>query len=181
MLVIYVITTSLTTQSHPYSIMITHTTNIDQCCWIEPKQHTDHRGVFSEIFKQSNIPVFEPVQTNYSFSKAGTLRGIHRTPYAKLVTCVSGKVYDVCVDLRQYSSTYQQHFSLLLEPKTLYSLYIPPYCGHAFLALEDSILIYQQDHEYDKALDQTYCYKNYKINWPTEPSIISDKDNNICL
>lgn len=161
--------------------MIIHTTTINQCFWIEPKQYVDKRGVFSEIFKQSTINIFQPVQTNYSFSKAGTLRGIHRTPYSKLVTCVSGKVYDVCVDLRTSSPTYKQYFGLLLEPKTLYGLYIPPYCGHAFLALEDSVLIYQQDHEYDKDLDQTYCYKKYSIDWPISPTIISDKDSQICL
>ena len=160
--------------------MIIHDTIISDCLWIEPKQFDDNRGIFSEIFKQSALPSFKPKQSNYSFSKKGVLRGIHRTPYAKLVTCVHGTVYDVCVDLRENSPTHGQHFGICLSQTVLNSLYIPPYCGHGFLALEDSILVYQQTEEYDPNKDQAYCWKNYNINWPMEPSIISRKDENIC-
>lgn len=155
-------------------------THISGCVWIEPNQFDDNRGIFSEIFKQSWLASFKPVQSNYSFSKTGVLRGIHRTPYAKLVTCVKGTVYDVCVDLRADSPTYQQYFGICLSEYVLNSLYIPPYCGHGFLALEDSILVYQQTEEYDKTKDEVYCYQQYNINWPIKPSIISDKDFNIC-
>ena len=158
-----------------------HDTHIDNCFWIEPNIFQDHRGTFSEIFKNSKSePSFKPAQCNYSFSKKGTLRGIHRTPYAKYVTCVKGRVYDVCVDLRAMSQTYEDHFAIELTSNKFNSLYIPAFCGHAFLALEDCVLIYQQDHEYNSKLDQTYCYKNYNIDWPMNPTIISNKDNNIC-
>lgn len=159
--------------------MINHT-YIGECVWIDTNPFDDNRGIFAEIFKQSWLPSFKSAQMNYSFSTKGVLRGIHRTPYAKLVTCVKGTVYDVCVDLREDSLTYQQHFGIYLSENVLNSLYIPPYCGHGFLALEDSILVYQQDSEYDKIKDETYCYKNFNINWPIEPLIISNKDTNIC-
>ena len=158
-----------------------HNTHIDNCFWIEPTVFKDHRGTFCEIFKNSHSDTsFKPAQSNYSSSKKGTLRGIHRTPYAKYVTCVSGSVYDVCVDLRPTSKTYGQYFGIELTGSKFNSLYIPEFCGHAFLALEDCVLIYQQNHEYNSKLDQTYCYKNYNIEWPEEPTIISDKDSNIC-
>jgi len=160
--------------------MSVQTTHIKDCIWLEPTQFDDNRGTFCEIFKQSWLPSFKSAQSNYSFSKRGVLRGIHRTPYAKLVTCVKGTVYDVCVDLREDSPTYQQYFGICLSEYVLNSLYIPPYCGHGFLALEDSILVYQQTEEYDKAKDEAYCYKQYNINWPMEPSIISEKDNGRC-
>lgn len=160
--------------------MTLHETHILDCSWLEPFVFDDNRGLFSETFKSSILPGFKPVQTNYSFSKKGVLRGIHRTPYAKLVTCVQGTVYDVCVDLREDSPTYRQHFGICLSNIVLNSLYIPPYCGHAFLALEDSILVYQQDSEYDKAVDEAYCWRDYNIMWPITPSIISDKDKNVC-
>ena len=60
------------------------------------------------------------------------------------------------------------------------SLYIPPYCGHGFLALEDSILIYQQSQEYNSKVDEAYCWKDFNIEWPINPSIISEKDKNSC-
>jgi dTDP-4-dehydrorhamnose 3,5-epimerase len=158
-----------------------HNTHIDNCFWIEPDMFEDHRGIFSEIFKNSSTEhLFKPLQSNYSFSKKGVLRGIHRTPYAKYVTCVKGTVYDVCVDLRPHSKTHNQHFGICLSEVVLNSLYIPPFCGHAFLALEDSILIYQQNQEYNPKLDEAYCYKDYDIKWPSEIIYISDKDKNIC-
>ena len=155
-------------------------TNIEECCFFVPKIYPDNRGVFSELYKSSLLDLFKPVQCNCSISKYGVLRGIHRTPYAKLVTCVSGRIYDVCVDLRPNSSTYQQHFAIELNSKNLMSLYIPSYCGHGFLALEDSIVIYHQDQEYDSKTDESYCYKNYNINWPNNPLIVSEKDSLIC-
>ena len=153
---------------------------IPDCLELEPVQFRDDRGIFSEVFKSSYLPHFKPVQTNYSFSKKGTLRGVHRTPYAKLVTCVQGNVYDVCVDLRPESSTYQQHYGAFLHEVTLNSLYIPPYCGHVFVAITDCVLVYQQDAEYNKSTDEVYCYEQYNINWPITPKIISDKDKNSC-
>jgi len=159
-----------------------HNTYIKGCFWAEHNIFRDERGIFSEIFKNSHLnDLFKPVQSNYSFSKKGSLRGIHRTPYAKYVTCVKGEVYDVCVDLRKGSPTYGKYFSLLLNEHNLYSLYIPPYCGHAFLAITDSILIYHQDGEYSPDLDQTFCYKNYNIPWETNLSyIMSTKDRTCC-
>ena len=157
-----------------------HKTFIEDCVWIEPHKFDDNRGIFCETFKSSFLPPFKSVQSSYSFSKEGVLRGMHRTPYAKLVTCVKGNVYDVCVDLRPESPTYKQYFGIFLHEWILNSLYIPPYCAHGFVALAESILVYQQDSEYDKSVDEAYSYKDYGINWPIIPTIISDKDRNSC-
>lgn len=153
-------------------------TNIPDCVVVQYKPFYDDRGVFCELFKQSLIPWFKPVQSNYSFSKNGVLRGIHRTPYAKLVTCVHGSVFDVCVDLRENSPTYRQHFSITLSPGL--ALYIPPYCGHGFLATEDSLIIYYQDGEYNHKIDETYCYAKFNIEWPAWPVKLSGKDTASC-
>lgn len=153
-------------------------TNIPDCVVIQYKPFYDDRGIFCESFKQSAIPWFKPAQSNYSFSRKGVLRGLHRTPYAKLVTCVHGSVFDVCVDLRENSPTYKQHFGLTLSYDK--ALYIPPYCGHGFLAIEDSIVVYHQDEEYNASKDETYCMTSYEIPWPIQPQIISNKDMRAC-
>jgi dTDP-4-dehydrorhamnose 3,5-epimerase len=161
--------------------MITEqSTTISECVILKPLIHQDNRGRFTEIYKTSSMPYFKPMQSNCSISKPGVLRGIHRTPYAKLVTCLKGRIYDVCVDLRPDSNTYRKTFAIELNSFDLNALYIPPYCGHGFLALEESIVLYHQDQEYDASLDETYCYKHFDINWPKVPSIISDKDLSIC-
>ena len=156
------------------------TTSVIDCYIIEPRIFSDDRGTFCEIYKDSYIEPLSSAQCNYSYSKKGVLRGIHRTPYSKYVTCVSGKVFDVCLDLRQDSQTYKKYFGIELTPAKMSSLYIPPYCGHGFLALEDSILIYQQSQEYNSKVDEAYCWKDLNIEWPINPSIISEKDKNSC-
>lgn len=156
-------------------------TNVPDCFTIQRQPYYDNRGVFCELFKQSNLPWFKPTQSNYSLSKKGVLRGLHRTPYAKLVTCVYGSVFDVCVDLREKSSTYQQHFSTILSEDNHLALYIPPYCGHGFLAIKDSIVIYYQDNEYNLHTDETFCYTGFGIDWPIcDPKTISEKDAVAC-
>jgi len=153
---------------------------INDCYYSDPNIYTDDRGLFLETYRASEFTDFLPSQTNCSISKKGTIRGIHRTPYAKLVTCVKGKIYDVCIDLRPDSKTYNQYFGIHLDDISFQSLYIPPYCGHAFFAIEDSIVIYHQEAEYNPSNDETYCYCNYNIKWPSEPLYISEKDHNVC-
>jgi len=154
--------------------------NIADCVTIQYQPFYDNRGVFCELFKESDLPWFKPTQSNYSISKKGVLRGLHRTPYAKLVTCVYGSVYDVCVDLRENSHTYKQHFSTVLSENNHIALYIPPYCGHGFLATKDSIVVYYQNGEYDNQTDETYCYASFGIMWPIQPQILSTKDITSC-
>ena len=73
------------------------------------------------------------------------IRGLHISTYCKLVTCTSGSVYDVVVDLRPDSPTYLQWAGAVLTAENCKELYIPPNCGHGFLSLEDdSILLYAQ-------------------------------------
>lgn len=156
------------------------TTPIKDCLVFTPVVHKDRRGIFTEIYKFSSCNNFTTKQTNCSISKKGTLRGIHRAPYGKLVTCVKGEIYDVCVDLRPDSQTYNQYFSIYLNNINFQSLYIPPYCGHAFFSIKNSIIIYNQGEEYNASKDETYCYCDYNITWPFEPLHISDKDHNVC-
>lgn len=150
---------------------------------LTPDIHKDERGVFAEMYKRCAFPQFIPFQTNYSRSSIGTLRGIHQTPYAKLVTCVSGKVYDVCVDLRPESETYNQYFGINLTAENLHSLYIPPNCGHGFFATTECVLYYQQDSVYDPDHDHGFCWSDPKFNiiWPViKPTVISTRDKTSC-
>ena len=64
---------------------------------------------------------FTPLQANHAGStQAGTLRGLHyqdsENAEAKLFRCISGKLFDVIVDLRKNSSTYLQWFGIELIP-----------------------------------------------------------------
>ena len=80
---------------------------------IEPEIFEDARGFFSEIYHQkkyddAGIPV-NFVQDNLSRSCKGTIRGLHYQlgrPQGKLIWGLSGKVFDVGVDIRKSSSTF---------------------------------------------------------------------------
>ena len=88
-------------------------TSIEGVYIIETKKYGDNRGYFMETYKEADFieagitNVF--VQDNQSKSKKGVLRGLHfqkKYPQAKLVRCIEGEVFDVCVDLRKDSPTY---------------------------------------------------------------------------
>lgn len=80
---------------------------------IEPKVFGDKRGYFLETHQQKRFQSAGVnttfVQDNLSFSKKGTLRGLHfqlTHPQAKLVQAVTGEIFDVAVDIRSESPTF---------------------------------------------------------------------------
>lgn len=153
---------------------------------IRPAIFRDERGYFFEAF---NIKSFreagitaEFVQDNQSFSRKGTIRGLHfqNPPNAqgKLVWVASGKVLDVVVDLRKNSPDFGKQFSIELDSQNFKALYIPPGFAHGFSALEDSIFQYKCTSVYHKdsegginPLDSTL-----KIDWQVTEQVISGKD-----
>ena len=151
------------------------------CITLKTNLFNDQRGTFSELYKFSNLQNFVCKQVNFSSSHKGTLRGLHLAPYAKLVTCIAGQIFDVCIDLREDSPTYLKYFSARLGPnQNNNQIYIPANCAHGFLSVTDSVIVYAQDGEYSKDKDKAVCYKNYGVEWPENPTIISEKDSQVC-
>lgn len=68
------------------------------------------------------------------------MRGLHfqkTKPRGKLVSVISGEVYDVAVDLRHDSETFGQYVSVLLSGKKNNQLYVPPGFAHGFCVLSE--------------------------------------------
>ena len=107
---------------------------------IESEIYKDSRGYFLELnksaFFEENGIRYNFVQDNISVSKKGALRGIHfqKEPFeqAKLVTVLSGSIYDVAVDLRPNSSNFSKYYRIELSSRKYCSLYIPEGFGHGF-------------------------------------------------
>lgn len=85
-------------------------TSIEGVKIVDVKAYGDDRGYFMETYKRPDFVAggidCEFVQDNQSSSTRGVLRGLHfqiEHPQAKLVRVVSGKVFDVAVDLRKGS------------------------------------------------------------------------------
>ncbi len=113
---------------------------------VVPRQHGDDRGVFLEWFAEQ--PFLEATgqrldlaQANISTSAAGVVRGIHFAEVppgqAKYVTCPSGAVLDVVVDLRVGSPTFGQHETVLLDDEERAAVYLSEGLGHGYMALQD--------------------------------------------
>ena len=115
-------------------------TSIKDVFVIEPKKYGDNRGYFMETYKKSVFDFaglkYDFIQDNQSKSKRGVLRGLHfqiRHPQAKLVRCIEGEVFDVCVDLRKNSPTYGKWEGVVLSAEKGNQLMIPRGFAHGFV------------------------------------------------
>ena len=159
-------------------------TEVKGCLLFEPQKYTDERGYFVELFNQSRYGVwFDLVprwqQVNCSKSHKGVVRGLHVAPFAKLVNCVKGRIFDVAVDPRPDSPTYLKWVGYELSEESGMQLYIPAGCGHGFMALEESVVVYLQDSIYDPKAESSIHWQDpiFAISWPCDKGyIVSDKD-----
>ena len=161
---------------------------IDGAWLIESPVFPDDRGIFREWFKlevlkENGVPAFEVRQANTSISKRGVIRGIHYSSeingQSKLVTCTSGSVLDVIVDLRPESKTYGNHLQIELSENLGKCVYISSGLGHGFQALEDnSVVTYLLNKEYapNNEFGINPLDSDLNIRWPILDFHISERD-----
>lgn len=168
------------------------TTKIPGLVLIERTASPDERGYFARLscsreFREHGIAE-DFVQSNLCLNRRrGTLRGLHfqkEKQEGKLVSCVSGRIWDVCVDLRKESETFLQYAAYELSEENQRMLYIPKGCAHGYLTLEDdSRLIYMMTEFYIPGNDGGYRYDDpaFGIPWqlPEKELILSEKDRNL--
>ncbi len=165
------------------------TTPIQDLVIINPTVFEDARGYFFEAYNRSNLAEiginFNFVQDNQSFSKRGTLRGLHyqNPPFAqtKLVRVLQGEIMDVAVDVRKNSPTYGQHFAIKLSAENKKQLLIPHGFAHGFSVLsETAIVFYKCDQFYNKASEGGIRFDDPALNidWGIDlkTAIVSEKD-----
>lgn len=158
--------------------------------YLEPNIFKDDRGYFLEWFnartftKETGVK-FNIVQSNYSKSTKGVLRGLHYqlNPFAqaKLVAVVKGKIQDVIVDIRKNSPTYGQFLSFELSADKKNQLFVPKGFAHGFLVLsEEAEIFYAIDEFYSPEHESGIKYNTPElaIPWamPDEQISLSEKD-----
>ncbi|MCX7681516.1 MAG: dTDP-4-dehydrorhamnose 3,5-epimerase [Anaerolineae bacterium] len=154
---------------------------------IEPHVFGDPRGFFMETYKKSEFAAHgiteEFVQSNYSRSVRGTLRGLHyqKPPRAqgKLVMVLRGEVFDVAVDIRTHSPTYGRWVGMVLSEQNRRMLYIPVGFAHGFCVLsEEADFFYLVTAEYAPELDAGIIWNDptIAIAWPVAEPLLSPKD-----
>jgi dTDP-4-dehydrorhamnose 3,5-epimerase len=125
------------------------------------------------------------VQDNNSLSVDSVIRGLHyqiQHPQGKLIRVLSGKIYDVAVDLRLSSVTFGQHIGLILDADDVgLLLWIPPGFAHGFCVVGGpaEIVYCVTDYRYAE-FERTLLWSDpaLKIEWPIEQrqAILSEKD-----
>jgi dTDP-4-dehydrorhamnose 3,5-epimerase len=148
--------------------------------------------LFREWFKSEDVHTttgieFSIEQANISQSSRGVIRGIHYSlapaGQAKWITCVSGAIKDVIVDIRPNSQTYGMWDEVELNGESGKAVFIPEGLGHGFLTLQDNTTVayllstpYSEADEYElNPFDS-----EISINWgiQIEDAKISTKDLN---
>jgi dTDP-4-dehydrorhamnose 3,5-epimerase len=162
---------------------------IPEVLLIQPRVLGDRRGFFMESYKRSEFAaagihdIF--VQENHSGSKQGVLRGLHfqRPPFAqsRLVRVLSGRVFDVAVDLREDSPTAGRWVGVTLSADDRKLIYIPNWCAHGFCVLsERAEVVYHTSTEYAPQHEAGILWNDpaVAIDWPVRDPILSDRDRN---
>jgi len=171
--------------------MIFNKTFIKDLFIINHELHQDERGIFrrsfcKEEFSKQGIQ-FEAVQGNVSKNfKKHTLRGFHyqKEPSneAKVISCISGAIYNIVLDLRKNSPTRFKWVALEINDQNHSSIFVPAGCANAFLTMSDNTIV----HYYMGDLYNEINYSGVRYNdpkfafeWPCEPKVISNKDLNL--
>ena len=107
--------------------------------------HVDPRGSFTEVYHAAKFAAIGLptafAQDNHSRSKQNVLRGLHfqlEQPQAKLVHVVTGRIFDVAVDIRRSSPTYARWVGVTLDAEDGRQMWIPEGFAHGFLVLSES-------------------------------------------
>jgi dTDP-4-dehydrorhamnose 3,5-epimerase len=168
--------------------LIFQQTDLQGAYLIQLDKIKDQRGFFARAWCEKEFADHGLTavvhQANVSFNvRAGTLRGMHYQvdPYgeAKTIRCTRGAIYDVIIDLRKDSKTYQQWFGAELTADNYAMLYVPENFGHGFLTLADNTEVtYQVSEFYTPGAERGIRWNDpaFDIRWPEAMRVISEKD-----
>lgn len=164
-------------------------TELEGVVILEPKVFADDRGYFLETWSRERyeeVGIKETFcQDNVSFSLKGILRGLHfQYPQAqgKLVSVVSGEVFDVAVDIRVDSPTFGRHVDVMLSEDNHKQIYIPPGFAHGFCVVSDMArFAYKCTAYYNAAADRGIIWNDPDIGveWPVDGPLLSEKDSKL--
>lgn len=153
---------------------------------VEPDVFGDARGFFVESWSRARYRAagldHEFVQDNFSFSRRGTLRGLHfqnPNPQGKLVSVWQGEVWDVAVDLRRDSPTFGKWVGVTLSAGNKRQFFVPAGFAHGFLVTSETALFhYKCTAAYSPADERGIRWDDpaLGITWPVTDPILSKRD-----
>ena len=162
--------------------------SIEGVVLISPNVFEDNRGAFRRTYctkelKEHGIDL-SVCQGNISENTHQyTMRGFHyqKSPSSesKLLTPISGSIYNVLIDLRSTSSTFLKSIAIEVSSSLRETLHVPAGCANAFLTLDANTVVHYYMGDYFKP--DSYCGFRYNdpffdIQWPNKVKVISDRD-----
>ena len=156
-------------------------TKFDGLLIIKHPTYYDNRGFLRELFEQKKFKkkfIFD----YFSVSKKNVIRGLHlqhKKPQAKIISVISGRIFDVVLDCRKNSKTFGKYFSINISSNDNISLYIPEGFAHGFCSLtHNTILHYRNSNYRNKKYEIGILWKDrdLKIKWPVRNPLISLRD-----
>lgn len=152
--------------------------------------HRDFRGALVRVFDDAVIAdsrtIFVP---NYALASvnptAGTLRGMHfqrgNAGETRLMTCASGAIHNISIDLRRGSATFLTSEVNVLTAGDGHAILVPPGCANGWITLEpNTVLCYQISGNYspDASTGIRFDDPAFSLEWPIAPTVMSKADKN---
>lgn len=136
----------------------------------------DNRGYFTETYRKSDaqscLPGIVFSQINESFSKSGTVRGMHFqwNPYmGKLVRTIRGRMVDLVLDIRRTSPTFGKiiAYDMPADNNAPHSewIWVPPGFAHGNFFTEETTLEYLCSGEYSQGCEAGISPLAQDIAW----------------
>jgi dTDP-4-dehydrorhamnose 3,5-epimerase len=133
-------------------------------------RHSDERGSFRELWRETTFPGERFVQANLSTSAAGVLRGLHlHRRQDDLWIVAGGRAYVALVDVRPLLD--RTGPAALVETRELGEdewVVIPTGVAHGFLAIEPLSLVYLVTNLYDGTDELGFAWDDPAVGvpWP---------------
>jgi len=163
-----------------------HDSLLGEVILVQPRVFEDDRGFFLETYHRPRYdekgirPAF--VQDNHSHSRKGSVRGLHyqlKHPQGKLIYVVTGRIFDVALDIRRGSPTFGNWCGAILSAENKHQIYIPPGFAHGFGVLSDRAdVIYKCTDVYTPGDEYGVLWNDpdLKIDWGIDHPVLSPKD-----
>jgi dTDP-4-dehydrorhamnose 3,5-epimerase len=153
--------------------------------YFRPKFSEDLRGSFTKVYSDlwSETHGTEAAEIFYSHSVSGVIRGMHlqinENANDRIISIVSGKIFDVLLDLRPESKTYLRSNICTLSADSYTSVKVPKGVAHGFQAIEPCLTFYVSSSTYKYENDSGIDATSIGIDWPLEPQLRSLRDSNL--
>src|ERR671936_1024356 len=149
---------------------------VDRIEVIPLRKFEDDRGWLTEVARERRLPKHTQ-QTNVSFSRQGTIRGLHYHERGQddLFVCLQGRARVVALN-RETGETFSED----IGDGNFAAVYVPGNLAHGFEALTDVLMLYHVTEEYDPADPDEHGlpWNDPRVVdlWSTTSPILSERD-----